>query len=258
MTIDRVSLVFIGLWLLSMILVPIFRWTWGDTTLPLIVNISVVLHASATIAALLPLWGWRRCLALVALILPLTWGIERIGSSTGFPFGVYHYTDLLQPQLLHVPVVIPLAWLMMLPPSWVIAHSIIGNQQPLRFAALSATAFTAWDLFLDPQMVNWHFWVWETPNSVLGSYFGIPWTNYLGWWGCSFLLTWLVVMLIKPPFTMHSSNKPSSQLFFIYTITCLFEIGGLMFFWQLPGPAICGGIVMGGLCLWAWRRQFSA
>ena len=43
------------------------------------------------------------------------WTAEAIGSKTGFPFGAYHYTDRLQPQLLGVPLLIPLAWLMMLP-----------------------------------------------------------------------------------------------------------------------------------------------
>ena len=78
--------------------------------------------------------------AVVALAIPaMGWAIEYLGSTTGFPFGRYHYTDRLQPQLGHVPLLIPLAWLMMLPPAWAVAGSIAGNSG-LSFVLASALA----------------------------------------------------------------------------------------------------------------------
>src|SRR5690606_41755819 len=33
--------------------------------------------------------------------------------------------------------------------------------QEIKFILVSALALTVWDLFLDPQMVAWGFWIWE-------------------------------------------------------------------------------------------------
>ncbi|MEZ5256521.1 MAG: carotenoid biosynthesis protein [Ilumatobacteraceae bacterium] len=51
-------------------------------------------------------------------------------------------------------------------------------------ASSSAAALTAWDLFLDPQMVGEGYWRWERG----GRYRGIPWTNFAGWFLASTVL----------------------------------------------------------------------
>jgi lycopene beta-cyclase len=73
-------------------------------------------------------WGWPRTLQTLLIIAVLTWLVEAVGSATGLPFGQYSYTDNLQPQLAHVPLIIPLAWFMMLPPAWAIAQKVAGPQ----------------------------------------------------------------------------------------------------------------------------------
>ena len=161
----------------------------------------------------------------------VAWTSEAVGSKTGFPFGAYHYTDRLQPQLLGVPLLIPLAWLMMLPPAWAVAQRITRRSTGLLFVAVSALAFTAWDLFLDPQMVNWGLWVWDQP----GQYFGIPLVNYAGW----FLVSALITVLARP------SALPTRPLFVIYALTWLIETMGLILFWGMYGPAAAGFIGMG-------------
>ena len=42
---------------------------------------------------------------------------------------------------------------------------------------LGAVALTAWDLFLDPQMIAEGYWRWARR----GGYRGIPLSNYAGW-----------------------------------------------------------------------------
>jgi putative membrane protein len=124
-----------------------------------------------------------------------------------------------------VPLLIPLAWLMMLPCAWAVAYQITGQSRGRQFMLVSALAFTAWDLFLDPQMVNWGYWVWEQP----GGYFGIPWLNFGGWFLSAVGLTWL----IRPP-------APPASLLVIYLLTWLLQTVGQLFFWQMPGPALVG------------------
>jgi putative membrane protein len=104
---------------------------------------------------------------------------------------------------------------------------------------VSALAFTAWDLFLDPQMVDWGLWVWARP----GAYFGIPLANYAGW----LLISALITTLARPPIL---SSWP---FLIIYALTWLIESVGQVVFWQLHGPAVCGFIGMGAFVVLAWQ-----
>lgn len=227
----------IVLWTLLMISIPIQRWVIGDDALSVGMTLGVVVQASAVLAVLVRAWGWREVGRTAVIVSVLTFGVEWLGSTTGFPFGPYDYTERLQPQLFHVPLLIPLAWLMMLPAAWAVADR--WRARRWQFVAVSALALTAWDLFLDPQMVAWNFWVWDNP----GGYFGIPWSNYFGW-----LLTAAVVTLVVKP-----KRLPVRPLLTIYTITWFLQTFGLLFFWAMPGPAIVGGVVMGGFVWLGWR-----
>lgn len=210
------------------------------------ITVGVSATAGLVIALLWKDWGAAATLRAAGSIFALSWIAEVIGSRTGIPFGMYSYTDSLQPQLLNVPLQIPLGWLMMLPPAWAAAQVITGRIKPrLRFPAfvgLSALAMTAWDLFLDPMMVTWGMWVWDNP----GSYFGIPWLNYLGW----LLVSALITILIRP------GKLPVAPLLIIYTILWLLKSVGLSFFWGIIGAALVGSFFMGSVVILAWRAFF--
>ncbi|MBE2271868.1 MAG: carotenoid biosynthesis protein, partial [Anaerolinea sp.] len=116
---ERPVYVLVAAWVLAMIGIPILRWTFGDDALPIGITIGVLLQVIAVSLAVISAWGVRRGLLTLGVIVALAWLTEFIGSKTGFPFGSYDYTARLQPQLGGVPLLIPLAWLMMLPPAWV-------------------------------------------------------------------------------------------------------------------------------------------
>lgn len=236
-------------WIFAMISLPILNWIWGEGLLPLGLTLGVMLQTTAVFLILNDRWGWQKTTGTAVLIATLTLLVEWLGSTTGFPFGSYRYTDLMQPQIAHVPVLIPFAWFMMLPAAWAVARQIQA-QLPARWAhnrwlylPLAGLAFTAWDLFLDPQMVAWGLWVWDNPSG----YFGIPWLNYVGWLGTAVLLT----ALIQP------QNLPAKPLLIIYTITWFLETFGLLLFWGLPGPAIVGGVMMGSFVWLGWRAELA-
>lgn len=247
---DWVSLFFILLWLLTLIATPLVNRWGGERALQVMMNLGVLMQAAAVLTVLGRGLGWRPTLLIALPILPLAWLVEFIGSQTGVPFGRYHYTDLLQPQLAGgVPWLIPLAWLMMLPPAWAVAARIVRRGRgrlSLRFlrALVAALAFTAWDLFLDPQMVTWGFWVWEQP----GAYFGIPLVNFLGWFLTSFLFAFLFAPASFPPLT-------ANLLLLIYALTWFLQTVAQLVFWNLPGPALFGFLGMGGMVLWALLRS---
>lgn len=223
-------------WLLTMIAIPIVRRLVGDAALHWMVNLSVCILVMAVLAILYQDWGMRRLLAVVIPVLLLAWSLEWIGHTTGYPFGSYKYTATLQPQIGGVPVLIPLAWLMMLPSSWAVGSRISGNDRGWAFVLISAAAFTAWDFFLDPQMVNWGYWQWAASNDNWGStYFGIPWINFGGW----FLGSALITILVRPP------APPIYPLLAIYGLTWILQSIGQAVFWAMPGPAFVGFLAMG-------------
>jgi putative membrane protein len=234
---DRVYLKLLTLWLLSMVSVPIVKWLWGSDVLIWIVPLNTVLQVGLVLWVLWQAWGASRTLRAALVVAVTTLVIEAVGTTTGFPFGHYAYTDALQPQWLHVPLVIPLAWLMMLPVAWAVARQITGQVTGWRFVSISALAMTTWDLLLDPQMVAWGFWVWHQP----GGYFGIPWLNFAGW----FLTAAAVTLLVRP------QPVPVAPLLPIFGLVWFLETFGLFVWWNLPGPAVVGGLAMGSLLIWA-------
>jgi len=238
--IDRLTGFFLILWLLSMISIPIQRWAWGEEAVLRGTVIGVLLQATTVIVVLTRIWPVHRVLTTAIGIAVFAWTIEWLGSSTGVPFGFYHYTERLKPQLLGVPLLIPLAWLMMIPPAWAVAARIALGAPRWWFVVVSAAAFAAWDFFLDPQMVRWGLWAWDQP----GGYFGIPWANFLGW----FIAVAALTLILRP------ERTPSMWLVWVYTLTWGLESIALILFWGLPGPGIAGFFVMGAFVALAWRR----
>jgi len=228
-------------WIACMIPMPIIQWITGDDGLTAGIVLSVLVQGALAVLFLSQAAGWPRTVTILATVVVTAWASEAIGARTGIPFGAYHYTDRLQPQLLDVPVLIPLAWLMMLPPAWAVAQRITGRTKGLAFVAASALAFTAWDLFLDPQMVHWGLWAWDQP----GQYFGIPLVNFAGW----LLVSALITLLARPP------SLPTRPLLVVYSLTWLIETVGLILFWGLYGPAAAGFTGMGIFVFLGWRLK---
>jgi len=162
------------------------------------------------------LTGWRRAMSFFGLTVVISFAMEYLGVKTGLIFGAYHYTGILNPKLAGtVPVVIPLAYFMVLYPSRMMADLIIWGKAvgvsssllwSLLTATLAALIMTAWDLSMDPVMVHEvGAWVWERG----GPYFGIPLQNFLGWLVTTFLIAFLGECLerylpLRPLGRLHS------------------------------------------------------
>ncbi len=237
----------IAAWVLAMIALPIARWMVGDAAIRWGIIVTTLFQFGAVMTVVWETWGRRRALWTLALVAGMTFLAEFVGSRTGLPFGRYAYTDALQPQVAGVPLLVPLAWFMMLPPAWSVAQVITGTGHRWRFAAVSAAAMTAWDLFLDPQNVAWGLWVWTDSGGTQvfsGGFFGIPWLNYVGW----LLVAFVVTVLVRP------DTLPVKPLLLVYTIVWLFQTIGQVVFWGLPGPGLVGFAGMGALLLWVRLR----
>lgn len=181
-------------------------------------------------------WGARRASGAAAATAVTTGVVERVGTHTGLPFGRYAYTDALRPQIAHVPVIVPLAWFGMGLPSREAAHAALGRHStPARRIALGSAAMTAWDLFLDPQMVGEGYWAWLKR----GAYRGIPMSNYLGWF-----LTGLGIMALFEAAIPPDRSDPDVRLVGQYGYMSVMQTLGFARYFRDPLVATVGGLGM--------------
>jgi uncharacterized membrane protein len=68
---------------------------------------------------------------------------------------------------------------MMAWPSWLLADRL-ARRRPARIA-VAAALFAAWDVVLDPQMVQAGYWTWARPSPGLPGIDTVPLTNLAGW-----------------------------------------------------------------------------
>ena len=110
---------------------------------------------------------------------------ENVGVRTGFPYGSYYFTDLMGPKLFVVPIQLGLAYLGMAYLSWTLARVILGNMRSpvtgsrvVTLPLVAAFIMVAWDFSQDPVWSTvLHLWIWRQG----GVYFGVPVSNFLGW-----------------------------------------------------------------------------
>lgn len=162
---------------------------------------------------------------------------ESVGVATGWPFGHYSYTGTLGPEILGVPAVVPLAWVMMAWPALVVARTLAVRTPAV--VLIGAAALSAWDVFLDPQMVAADHWVWFDTSPSLPLVPGIPLTNYLGWLAVS------VVVIGVLNAVLPREDKPSAPAAALYLWVYFSSVMGHAVFFDLPGSAITGGLIMG-------------
>ena len=141
--------------------------------------------------------GLPRATLFFAVCAVVSYLMEEIGVRTGLIYGAYHYGDQLGAKLGHVPVIIPLAWFMMIYPSWMVAGALVDGINTRSIfglsarAAVAALAMTAWDMVMDPGMAAEGNWIWEKG----GVYFGVPPQNFVGWLVTTFPVYWVVAWL---------------------------------------------------------------
>lgn len=130
-------------------------------------------------------YGWGGILIFVAIALVASNILENVSILTGFPFGHYYYTGMLGPKLFLVPLLIGPAYLGTGYLAWTLATILIGDVRRdssaftvIATPVIGAFAMVVWDLCFDPTLSTiLHFWIWQQG----GGYFGVPLTNYLGW-----------------------------------------------------------------------------
>jgi uncharacterized membrane protein len=200
--------------------------------------------AATTAAATARRWRPARAALAGVAVTSVTAAVERLGTTTGVPFGRYRYSGPLRPEVGGVPIAVPLAWWAMAVPARETAHAVLGADVPAAGRlAVGAAALAAWDLFLDPQMTAEGYWRW----SRRGRYRGIPASNFAGWLLCGAVVMALLEALLPPA-------APDAVLVGEYAAMAVMETVGFAAFLGDRTVAAVGGAAMLPLAALALAR----
>jgi uncharacterized membrane protein len=241
----------------------------GGETLRLLTIGTVLLFAAASLVHATATRGPVAGLVLLVVAGGIGLTAEATGVRTGVPFGEYSYTRSLGPRVLDVPLIVPLAWVMMAYPCLLLGRRLArwyaggpgpprarrgGRRSAAVVVLTGGLTLAAWDLFLDPQMVAAGHWTWAHPSPGLPGLPGIPLTNYAGWVVVALLLM-AVLHLTFPEARRAPEGVPGALLAWTWAGS---TVGNAVFFGR-PSVAVWGGTVMGALvvpyllCWWDGR-----
>jgi putative membrane protein len=108
-------------------------------------------------------------------------GLEWVAVKTGFPYGQFEYTSLMQPQLFDLPVLMVLIWPTIILGIWYVVKKIMARHEIKNWVVemvLLMLLVVGFDLVMDPGSVQMGLWSW---GSINGAWFGVPYTNFIGW-----------------------------------------------------------------------------
>jgi putative membrane protein len=213
----------------------------ADTWRTPVTVLSVVVFAAAALADCARRHGLRGAATLVAVAGGVGLVAEAVGVSTGVPFGEYTYTGTLGSELIGVPVVVPLAWLMMAWPALVVGRALATSR--VGVTVVGGLALATWDVFLDPQMVDAGHWAWTHPAPGLPLVPGVPLTNFVGWVLVAVVIVGILHALLPAP---GDVSRPAAALYlWVYASSVLAHVA----FFGRPGSALVGGLLMGAVAI---------
>ena len=243
----------------------------------LVVALSVLLPLAFTLLHGSRTYGWRAMLLFCALGLLVGNGMENLSIATGFPFGHYYFTAEMGPKVFQVPIALGLAYLGIGYLSWTIGAVLVCPGRIVLIPLVATTCMVAWDAAMDPAWGTvLRLWVWRDG----GPYFGVPLSNFAGWFLTVYIFFQLFALGLTLP-VFHQSgphNTPQSdRQAIIFYLSCALGNALLMAatrgvaglanpvtrtvidptgkLWHVENIALVSALVslfiMGGLAVWA-------
>ncbi|MBN1283344.1 MAG: carotenoid biosynthesis protein [Proteobacteria bacterium] len=217
------------------------------------------------------LLGWRRTVLWLVFGYLIAWASEYSSIHNGFPYGEYHYVyENMQGELMiaGVPFFDSLSYSFLTFAGYAMAAFALGRERAsgILAALLGALLTMLLDVIIDPIATMGELWFLGNIHYYAhpGFYFGVPLTNFGGWFLVSFAIIGLNLSTWKGFPRLFESRVPgpgsrSSWLYpAFYAGIAAFSI--FMSFWigrwrlVLASSAILG-IVMAAACL---RRRSDA
>lgn len=142
--------------------------------LPFSLNISEILLFGTNLLALVLFFYTSyhaQTILWSGILLIGTFGIEAYGVASGNIFGQYNYGDVFSVQILNVPVLIALNWLVLTLAAANIGKQVFNNN--IYAALLAGILVLIFDIIMEPVAISLNYWRWEATS--------IPIQNYLTW-----------------------------------------------------------------------------
>lgn len=172
--------------------------------------VYVVLGGLTALVFLHATVGWRKTAAVAVIAVAMSLIAELVGTSVGLPFGDYAYSGLLGYRILGlVPFPIPVSWFYMLVACLVIVERLVPRAAaPWSLAAGAGLLMVAWDVSMDPAMVNTGHWQWSSGEMfqtlpgwaqaffTRDAFYGMPLSNWLGWFITATLIARTMLVVI--------------------------------------------------------------
>ena len=219
------------LWTLAMVYAVA---TLANTLFSLSIPGSLLLLVSVAFALLHGAvhYRWSGMVTFIVICLVVSNILENTSILTGFPFGHYHYTDVLGPKLFLVPLVIGPAYFSTGYLAWVLSTVLIGDVRRessafTTFAVPFIASFlmVVWDLCFDPTSSTIrHAWIWEQG----GGYFGVPLTNYLGWFFTVYVFFQLFALFLRFRKAGHGETQPLPRSYYAQAVM-MYAVMGLSY-----------------------------
>ncbi len=136
--------------------------------------------------------------------------MEIIGVHTGLLFGNYHYTSLLGPAIMGVPIIIAFNWAFLIAGGILISDVLFKNR--ILQIASAVLLIVIFDVIMEPVAVKLHYWEWAN-NSI-------PLYNYI---------SWAFVSLICVGYRHYRGLKINGMIFIHYYVAQTLFFGFLRF-----------------------------
>jgi uncharacterized membrane protein len=205
-------------------------------TLRIITLFSVYAGATAMSLHAWFSYGSRYVLLYIFLTFTFAFLVEEVGSRTGWPFGHYVYDSSLGIKIYGLPLIVPIAWLMLAHPVLVASRRSTKNWVFIYGGA----GLMAWDLFLDPQMVAAHRWTWKISGPHIPFQPNIPLSNAAGWLLAGMGLIALLNFALPKDHRKRGTGSLAIDIFLYWTLFS--GVVGNLFFFHRPGVAFFSGV----------------
>ncbi|GAA1851279.1 hypothetical protein GCM10009836_34050 [Pseudonocardia ailaonensis] len=170
---------------------------------------NIVIFASVPLAVVLAgrRYGWWTAATYLVVTFVVANVFENLSIATGFPFGHYSYPGT-SPRIIDFPIQVAVAYCALGMICWLVASTLLDGADRrladrsapgrrvtvVALPALAAALMTMFDLGSDSASSTvQHAWVWTNGGGV----YGVPWTNYLGWWFVTYVFYQIFALVLS-------------------------------------------------------------
>jgi putative membrane protein len=193
--------------------------------------------------------GRRGALVWLAVGFSVAFMAEYSSTRIGFPFGLYAYSGTTRDRELfvsNVPFFDPLSFPFLAYASWCLARLALGRPRGFAVVTLAGALMMLADVVIDPLAVRGGRWflghVFSYPAG--GAYFGVPISNFAGWW--------LVGSAIVGSFLVLGSTErvdaPGTGVGLYYAVL---SFNFLLTAWIGEPVLLMAGLLLHGVAAWA-------